>query len=110
MEWMRVLELCVDNDSFIGADYRLDVISAVLIENEFGKWADLKFAEDPAQWDEAEKLSESELAFLRKFMEAGQQVPQYACVARVCLVGFVCCVCAICSQVSKIEESSGCCG
>ena len=75
--------MCVDSDSFVGAEYRLDVISAILIENEFEKWSDLKFAEDPAKWGEAGRLSNSELDFLRKVIDVGRQVPQYALVCIV---------------------------
>ena len=36
--WMQILSSCAINDDFAGPELRLDVICAVLIENEFGKW------------------------------------------------------------------------
>ena len=76
IDWMQVLSTCASSDSFDDAVRRFDVMSAILIANEFKKWSDLKFAEDPTAWEDAGLLVVQEVELLRKVMEVGVQVPR----------------------------------
>ena len=77
--WMQVLSTCASSDSFDDAACRFDVMSAILIAKECKKWSDLRFAEDPAAWEDASLLEVQEL--LRKVMEVGVQEPRPVCSA-----------------------------
>ena len=50
------------------------LISDVLLANDFFKWHQL--TGDPAGWDRANELSESELELLRNIIEIGRQRPR----------------------------------
>ena len=76
---MQVLSSCAISDDFAAPELRLDVICAVLIENEFGKWSDLQYSEDPTGWSEAGRLSEAELQFVRQVIAVGRQEPRCMC-------------------------------
>ena len=76
VEWLQLLSAFDSSDSFHGPANRLDVVCAILIENEFAKWSHLQHAEDPAKWSEAGRLRASELELLRKVIYVGREAPK----------------------------------
>ena len=76
VEWLQLLSAFDCSDVFHGPANRLDVVSAVLVTNEFAKWSHLQHAEDPAKWCEAGRLSASELELLRKVINVGREAPK----------------------------------
>ena len=76
VEWLQLLSAFDSSDGFNGPSNRLDVVCAILIENEFAKWGHLQHAEDPAKWSEAGRLRASELELLRKVIYVGREAPK----------------------------------
>ena len=52
------------------------VVCEVVVENGFKDWPQFDFADDPSEWDGAERLVAEELRFLREFISKGRQRPR----------------------------------